>query len=132
MAEKSKRVAICYITDENDNILMGMRNDCSLYTIPCGHVENGEDPYEGAARELKEETGLDAIDIKMIGCKIEPKKNIMLYLFKVKIDPSQTIDTTRDPDQECDMWFFMDPNDVKEELHVPVEENIALKYWIEN
>lgn len=131
--EKSKdsnRVAIALICDDKDNVLVGIRNDNGLWTTPGGHIKVGEDPYESVVRELKEETGLDAQDVKLVKvCKPGQK---MLYLFKVKVDLEQEIDVSQDPDKECENWFFVDPNDIKENLHVPLEHNIAFKYWCEN
>lgn len=111
---------------------MGCRNDRKTWTCPGGHLEPGEDPYEGAIREMKEETGLDVEDIKLVGSKWEKDRNLLLYLFKAVPDPKQMVDTSGDPDEECDSWHYMDPNDIKDELDVPVERNIALKYWMDN
>ena len=132
MSKKSKRVVINLITDHKDDILMGCRNDNKCWTMPAGHLDHGEDPYEGAIRELKEETGLDVEDIKLVGSHWDKENNILLYLFKVVPDPKQMIDASGDPDKECDDWHFMNPNDVVEALHVPLEQNIALKYWMNN
>jgi 8-oxo-dGTP pyrophosphatase MutT (NUDIX family) len=129
---RSKRIAICLICDYKDDILMGCRNDNKTWTVPGGHIEVNEDPYEGAIRELKEETGLDVEDIKLVGSHWDREKGLLLYLFKVEPDPKQMIDVSDDPDEECDSWHFMDPNDVKDNLHVPIERNIALKYWMKN
>jgi len=128
MAEKSKRVAVAYITDSQDNILMGKRNDNGLWSQPGGHIEVGECPYMGMARELKEEAGLDALDMKIVACKMVG--NMLIYLFKCKVDPNQKIDTSNDPDKEFDNLEYIDPNDVREELHVPIERNVTLHYWI--
>ena len=94
--KNSKRIAIALITDENDKILMGKRNDTDKWTMPAGHIEKGECPFMGMARELKEETGLDAVDIKLVSCRM--KNNMLLYVFKVEIDADQEIDTSGDPD----------------------------------
>lgn len=132
MSKKSKRVAICLVTDYKDDILMGCRNDNGRYTVPAGHIEHGEDPFDGAVREFKEETGLDADDIKLIGAHMDKEKNILLYLFKVIPKQGQEIDTSNDPDKECDTWTYKNPNEVADNLHVPIERNLALQYWIEN
>ena len=132
MSKKSKRVAICLITDHKDNILMGRRNDNQKITVPAGHIMTQEDPHTGAMRELKEETGLDTQDIQLIGSHWDKEKNLILYLFKVTVNPEQQIDVSGDPDKECDNWNYMDPNDVVEELHVPLQNNIALQYWMKN
>lgn len=111
---------------------MGCRNDNKKWACPGGHLENGEDPYEGAIREMKEETGLDVEDIKLVGSHWDKEKNVLLYLFKVVPDPKQMIDASQDPDKEFDDLHYMNPNDIAEELHVPIERNIALQYWIKN
>lgn len=128
--ERTKRVAVCLLRDWKDDVLMGKRNDNGLYTQPGGHLDKGECPYQGAIRELKEETGLDATDVKLV--KVIKNGDILVYGFEAKVDPSQEIDVSGDPDKECDSWEYMDPNEVCEELHVPVERNVLLKYWIEN
>ena len=128
MSKDSNRVAIALITNDRDEILMGQRNDNNRFTNPAGHLKVGEDSYCGCQRELKEETGLDAKDIKLVKCY--KKGKMMLYLFQVEIDPAQPIDTSKDPDQECSMWYFIDPNDVRDEMHIPLEENMAIQHWI--
>lgn len=132
MSKKSRRVAICLITNHKGDILMGLRNDCKMWTTPGGHIEEGEDPYEGAQRELEEETMLDADDIQLVKTVWVKKKNLMLYLFKISPNARQMPDPSNDPDKEFEMLDYVDPNDVKDNLHVPLEENIALKYWMEN
>ena len=111
-------------------ILMGKRNDTDKWTMPAGHIEKGECPFMGMARELKEETGLDAVDIKLVSCRM--KNNMLLYVFKVEIDADQEIDTSGDPDKECDDWTYEDPFDHINELHVTADRNLELKYWAYN
>lgn len=125
-----KRVAIALITNKEDKILMGKRNDTDKWTVPAGHIEEGECPFQGMARELKEETGLDAENIKLVECKFSG--NMLFYLFKIQVNPKQTIDTTKDPDQECNLFTYEDPFQHIEKLHVPAEKNMAIKYWAEN
>jgi len=129
---KSRRVCIALITNDSDNILMGRRNDNGKWTNVGGHAEIKEDPYQSMIREVKEETGLDTQDIKLIGSRWDKDKNLILYLFKVVVDPMQEMDTSKDPDKEVDSWHYMNPNDIVDELHVPLEDNIALKYWMQN
>lgn len=125
-----KRVSICLITDKYDNILMGKRSDNGLFTTPGGHCEKNECSYEACVRELKEETGLDCMSTKLV--KVSKNGNVIVYLFKVIVDENQEIDVSLDPDNECQSWEYVDPNDVVHELHVPVERNVLLKYWANN
>lgn len=127
---KSRRVCIALTLDHRDNILMGCRNDNRKWTMPAGHAKKGEDPYEAMIREYKEETGCDTEDIKLVGSHWDKERDLLLYLFLVTPDPKQMFDSSKDPDKEVDSWHFMNPNDVTEELHVPLEHNLALKYWM--
>ena len=132
MSKRSRRACIALIVDDRDNILMGRRNDNQKITVPAGKAYSKEDPYRAMARELKEETGLDAVDMQLVGSKWDKDRNLILYLFKVTIDPNQPIDVSGDPDLECPSWSYQNPNDVVEELHVPLSENMALKYWMDS
>ena len=96
MKEKTKRVACCLLRDWKDDILMGKRNDNGLYTQPGGHLDKGECPYVGAIRELKEETGLDATDTKLV--KVCKNDKIMLYVFEMSVSSDQEVDVSGDPD----------------------------------
>ena len=128
-SKQTKRIAINIIIDSQDDILMGRRNGSGLFTNPGGHAEDGEDIHCAAMRELKEETGLDATCIKLVKVHFVKEKSLMLYVFETKVDPNQEIDATNDPDNEVDYWQYVDPNSIKKELHVPLEQNVALKWW---
>lgn len=130
--EDSNRIAICLVVNESDNVLMGQRVDTKKFTVPCGHILVGEDIFEGAVRELFEETGLDAQAIELVHAEFNKKKNKLLYLFEIQVDTSQTININEDPDKEFIAAAFIDPNGVKDELSIPLAENIALKYWANN
>ena len=54
------------INDENE-ILLQLRDDFNAWGCPGGSMELGESFEETAKRELKEETGLEALSLKMIG-----------------------------------------------------------------
>lgn len=126
---KIRRVAVCLITDNYDNILMGKRNDSKKFCCPAGRANKKEDIHLTAVRELKEETGLDVIDIKLVKVEYNSKKGIMLYLFKITVDPDQKIDMSNDPDEEFSELKYVDPNEVIDQLSVPINDNICLKYW---
>jgi len=128
-----RRVVVAYICNEYDELLMGRRNDNGKWTQPGGHVEKNECPVAAIAREVKEETGLNATNIQLLCARFSQDKkgkDILIYLFRVATEG--TIDTSNDPDQECPTWEFKDPIEVCNELHVPAEHNLALKYWFNN
>ncbi|MFI3329463.1 MAG: NUDIX hydrolase [bacterium] len=73
-----------------------------IYEIPAGKLEIGEDPLEAAKRELEEETGFVALDIKDLGCMYPSvgytNEVIKLYLVtklkegKLNLDIDEVID----------------------------------------
>lgn len=129
MAKKTKRFAVAYIKDNKDNLLMGKRNDSGKWTNSAGGLYAKECPFEGMARELKEETGLDAKSMKLL--KVGKKDgNSIIYLFEVIIDPNQAIDPSKDPDDECAHWEYIDPIEIIDDLHIPLSENWAIQHWI--
>jgi 8-oxo-dGTP pyrophosphatase MutT (NUDIX family) len=128
VSKDSNRVAVALITDDQDNVLMGQRLDSGKFTQPGGHCHVNEDTFECLVREIKEETGYDVKEAKLCKmCKRGPK---LIYLYQVEIEGEQ--DTSNDPDNEVETWAYIDPNNVLEDLHVPLEHNILLKYWAEN
>ena len=64
--EHKGAVAIVAITDDNKIVLVKQYRKAvekELYELPAGKIEIGENPLDCAIRELKEETGLDVIEI---------------------------------------------------------------------
>jgi len=126
---KERRAAIIYIEDEKGRVLCGKRNDTGLYVTPGGHIENGEEPAEGAKRELLEETGLTAKECTLKAVKYIKEKNILLYLFHC-VPENLKMDTSKDPDLECKKWEFKYLVDIVHELQVPIEHNIVVSYYL--
>jgi ribonuclease HI/ADP-ribose pyrophosphatase YjhB (NUDIX family) len=54
------------IFNEEGKILLVRRADDGHWCLPCGWVEPNETPAEAAAREIKEETGLDARVLQLV------------------------------------------------------------------
>jgi len=125
----SNRVAIVYI-EKDGKVLVGKRNDTKKFTVPGGHIENGESPILGAIRELKEETGLVPNSLALKVIHFERSKNLMLYLFEAQCD-DYTCDSSDDPDQECPSWHFMDLADIANEMNVPLSHNLAIAYFMQ-
>jgi ADP-ribose pyrophosphatase YjhB (NUDIX family) len=55
------------IFDDNNRALLCHRTDMELWNLPGGRLENGETPWQGVIREVKEEIGLDVEVIKLQG-----------------------------------------------------------------
>jgi ADP-ribose pyrophosphatase YjhB (NUDIX family) len=79
-----------------DEVLLCKRNNNGdlpgVWSIPCGHLEEGESPREGGMREFYEETNLKAKDdIKLIGMitrytRDGIKVKGLMYVFLMEVD----------------------------------------------
>lgn len=77
------------IFDEQKRVLLVHRRDYDLWNLPGGVLELGEAPWEGAIREIKEETGFDAEIIRLINVSHKPQKNDLIFTFLCKIISGQ-------------------------------------------
>jgi 8-oxo-dGTP pyrophosphatase MutT (NUDIX family) len=125
-------VASVAVTHES-HILMGKRRDNQKWTLPGGHLDEGEDPHEGGKRELKEEAGIDAKKLKHLGSeklKTFTGKEKTIHAFQLEVKERPKTSMVLDPDQEVDRWQWIKhkngklPDHVKANLHSP--KNIVL------
>lgn len=57
------------VIKQNDYILLGKRKNCygaGTWALPGGHLEYGEMLVEAAQREIKEELGIEVIDLRLL------------------------------------------------------------------
>lgn len=68
--KQADAVTIIVFSDDNEKILLQkefrMTINDFVWSFPAGLIDDGESPIESARRELKEETGLDLIEILYI------------------------------------------------------------------
>jgi 8-oxo-dGTP pyrophosphatase MutT (NUDIX family) len=85
-----------------DSLLMFKRSDTKkkfpgFWSIPGGHIDEGEDPLAAAIREVKEETGvtISARDIKLkvvaMHHHMDRKELYIAFAFAVRINEEPTI-----------------------------------------
>ncbi|MFI5911588.1 NUDIX hydrolase [Dactylosporangium sp. NPDC051541] len=72
-----RRVAVVFLVDPQGRVLMQHRDQHAKvspnqWAMPGGKIEPGESPEEAARREVGEETGLDAGDIKLYLVRTRP------------------------------------------------------------
>ncbi len=73
-----------FIFNVKREVLLCHRRDYDLWNPPGGQLENGESPWQGVVRELKEETGLDVIVERLTGVYSKLEKNDIVFAFLCK------------------------------------------------
>jgi len=116
------RVALIACFNESGKLLIGLRKDNGKYTLPGGHLDEGEEPEKGALRELLEETGLKPTSMTKLEARDIP--GVRIHLFKVTVPDDSEPHSDFDPDDECSEWSWIDikdgiPKDIAEEVHGP-------------
>ena len=63
------------------------------WAFPGGFVERDEDPMHASLRELKEETGMDGSDAKLLmvmgNPQRDPRKHIVSIVYEIQVDEHQ-------------------------------------------
>jgi len=66
-AQGKMRAACCLILSDDGKVLaVSRKDDPTAFGLPGGKVDPGEEPIQAAARELQEETGLIASDLRQV------------------------------------------------------------------
>lgn len=112
---KMVKVGIGVIIEKEGKILIGKRKNshAPFYSIPGGHLEEGESFEKAAVREILEETGLKILDPKVISLtnnletyKLENVHYISVILFTDKFEGEPQI---MEP-EKCESWQWCDPH----------------------
>ena len=124
---KIETVTIAAFNCDGD-LLFGLRNLTSKWTLAGGHLKPGESPLDGANRELREETGLTPISMEFLGSE-EVRVGLVVHAYQALVDGTPT--GKNDPDQECSTWEWVStqPNGLPEGLlnNLQHPKNVALR-----
>ncbi len=85
---------VLVVATHQDELLLIRRSDRKklwpgLVNPPGGHIEIGENPLQAAHRELREETGLTASDMRLRGTLLtdgpQPHTGILIFVFRADV-----------------------------------------------
>lgn len=97
---------ICLVLDENDNIALIRQNDvCDRFICVSGFVKQGETIESTARREVEEEIGLKAMDVKYISSYYYRKHDDLMLGFAVRVKHS---DFTLSCEVDSARWFAIE------------------------
>ena len=77
--ERVELTVLCLVRRGDEYLLQDrVKMDWRGFTLPGGHVEQGESIVDAVVREMKEETGLTVLNPKLCGVKQFPIEQVML------------------------------------------------------
>ena len=107
------------IFDDQNRILLAHRTDKDMWNLPGGGIEHGEAPWEAVIREIKEETGLQAEVIKLVGVYSKDYTNDIVFSFLCKATNGQL--TLSD---EADQLEYFSKNEIPDNTHRHHKERV--------
>lgn len=137
--ENVELTVLCLVHNENQYLLQDrVKKDWKGYTLPGGHIEQGESIVDAVIREMKEETGLTIQNPKLCGVKQFPIEGgrYIVFLFTADKYSGELISS-----EEGTMhWINKDElsqvnlvSDFEELLQVMLDENLnEFQYVIED
>ncbi|XP_058091718.1 nudix hydrolase 1 isoform X2 [Magnolia sinica] len=126
------RVAVVAFVVKGEFVLLGKRLSSmghSTFALPGGHLEFGESFEECAAREVKEETGLDIEKIEFLTVtnnvfldQPKPAHYVTVFMRSVLADPTQ-VPKNIEP-EKCEGWDWYDWKNLPNPLFAPLEKMV--------
>lgn len=105
------------IVNKEGKVLIGKRkgSHAPFYSIPGGHLEEGETFEEAAIKEIREETSLEIRDLKVfcISNNLETWQNEGKHYISVCLITHDFAGTPKvNEPEKCDGWYWVDPEEL--------------------
>ena len=99
-------VSMIVINKKTDKILLIKQYGRDVYILVAGYVNRGEQLEHAVVRELKEETGMTASQIRFNRTKFFEPSNTLMCNFTVYVDSDSELSTNKEIDSFN--WFAFD------------------------
>ena len=113
------------VENEKGQGLLQKRSDNGQWCVPGGALELGETYKEAAARELREEVGIEVKELQLFGLYSGDDRMItypnqdVVYSLAVIFKTNKYTGTISDEDSEVLEHRFFDPQDIPKDLFAP-------------
>ena len=113
------------VENEKGQVLLQKRSDNGQWCVPGGALELGETYKEAAARELREEVGIEVKELQLFGLYSGDDRMItypnqdVVYSLAVIFETNKYTGTISDEDSEVLEHRFFDPQDIPADLFAP-------------
>lgn len=113
------------VENEKGQVLLQKRSDNGQWCVPGGALELGETYNEAAARELREEVGIEVKELQLFGLYSGDDRMItypnddVVYSLAVIFKTNKYDGTISDEDSEVLEHRFFNPQDIPKDLFAP-------------
>jgi 8-oxo-dGTP diphosphatase len=122
--EKRPKIGLAALVRRDNKVLLGKRKNAygeSLYAGPGGHLEFGESPEEGIAREVKEEIGANVTSCNffdLVSNVFDNGRHYITLYYEITIDSEPTL---CEP-EKCEGWEWFEINLLPENLFQTLQD----------
>jgi 8-oxo-dGTP diphosphatase len=121
-----KELATVVVLNENlKQVVLILRADFRIWSLPGGGVEPGESREQAAIRETLEETGYQVTLDRYVGCYRRPQLNDLRHIFTARVTGGQPLKSG--PETREVRWFPVDelPARMTPSVHEIVADALA-------
>ena len=124
---RQRQAGVGAILVRHGRILLGLRRGAhggGSWSVPGGKIEPGETPEQAAMRELREETGLEATNPRVLAQTLDDFPDVCYRTSFVLLDWVGGRPEELEPEKSGD-WDWFDWEALPQPLFLPVENLIA-------
>lgn len=114
-----------FVFRANDEVLLLKVRRRNAWEYPGGKIDRGESPADAAARELREETGIDVASDALTFVTVDDRLGVDFFTFRVDLADVADVVT---PKHEVTDHGWYDPLDGPEQLRPEIRDRLVQAY----